>query len=242
MAASEPYPTQANLANRLARLEERLDKLERGAPKTLTTFYSSSSNDILMRAGTDPDTDSRVFAVGRDSGQAAIEVRAPNEGTTQNVKIYDRRGNEIMGDSETFDAGLRRPSISHNIIRVGSTPPAQTTFVYTTVGEAYFRKSNPSVEVILDYWSSDGATNIDLRFREIDTFTTLGTLSAPYNPTLLAPIPRTRLLTPSLVIPESRFPVGGQVHLIVEAQKSVGAPGGSNFTVDVLAIRGSDDI
>ncbi len=241
MATSEPYPTQANLANRLAALEERINKLERGAPKTLTTFYNSQG-DVLMRSGIDPETESRVFSVGRDTGQAAIEVRAPSDEATQNVKVFDRRGNVIMGDSETFDAGLRRPSISHNVIRIGSTPPAQTTFVYTTVGEAYFRKSNPSIEVILDYWSSDGATNIDLRFREIDTFTVLGSLSAPYNPTLLAPIPRTRLVTPSLVIPESRFPVGGQVHLIVEAQKSVGAPGGSTFTVDVLAIRGSDDI
>lgn len=241
MATSEPYPTQANLANRLAALEERINKLERGAPKTLTTFYSSQG-EVLMRSGTDPETDDRVFAVGRDNGQTALEVKTPAGAQTQSIKLYDRMGNVIVGDSETYPDGLRRPSISHNVVKIGSVAPSQTTLIYTTVGEAYFRKTNPAIEVVLNYWSSDGATGIQLRFREIDTFTQLGTLTSSYEP-IFNPAPvggsAVRLVTPPLVLPSSRFLVGDQVHLIVEAQKISGT---GNFTVDVLAVRGSDDI
>ena len=240
MATSEPYPTQANLANRLAALESRIEKLERGAPKNQVVFYNSGG-DVLMRAGTDPDTEERGFSIGQDSGGKALEVNSPGGGAPQSVKMYDRRGNVIVGDSETYEDGLRRPSISHNVRKIGSTAPAQTTTVYTTVGEAYFRKSNPSIEVVLNYFSSDGATSIRLRFREITTFLNLGTQAGgPYNPTILCPAVSTELVTPPLVLPSSQFPIGGAIHVIVEAEKTVASA--STFTVDVLAIRGSDEI
>jgi len=241
MAASEPYPTQANLANRLARMEERLDKLERGAPKTLTTFYNSAG-DVLMRSGTDPDTDDRIFAIGRDNGGTALEVKTPDGGETQSIKLYDRYGQVIVSDSETYSQGLRRPSISHNITHMTLALPAQTTTVYQTQAEALFRKSNPSVEVIYNVFSSDGATGVSLRFKEGDTNTQLRPRNGIQNYEIAhnpAPAVLIRNITPPLELPSSQFAVGDQIRLIVEAYRFSGV---GTFVVQVLAIRGSDEL
>jgi hypothetical protein len=227
---------------RLSDLTSRVEKLERGPTNATQTVFHNSQGDVLMRAGTDPDSGEKGFTVGRTDGKPVIEVKAAPGQDTQNIKLYDRAGNMILGDSETFESGLRRPSISAMVNNVGLVPPAQTTFIYTTVADAYFRKSNPAIEVVLNYWSSDGATAIQLRFRELDTFTVLGGLNAPYEP-IFNPAPiganAARLVTPPLVLPDSRFPIGEQIHLIVEAQKISGA---GTFTVHTLAVRGSDDV
>jgi hypothetical protein len=242
MATSEPYPTQANLSNRLAALEERIQKLERSTPKTLTTFYNSGSNEVLMRAGTDPETEDRIFAVGRDDGGTALEVKTPDGGDTQSVRIYDRYGQVIVSDSQTYSQGLRRPSISHNVTHMTLALPAQTTTIYQTQAEALFRKSNPSVEVIYNIFSSDGATGVSLRFKEGDSNIQLRprdgiqNYEIAHNP---APAVIARGITPPLELPSSQFAVGDQIRLIVEAYRFSGV---GTFVVQVLAVRGSDEL
>lgn len=234
MAGTEKYPTQASLIQTVNDLIARIEKLERGSNPTLVTFHDSHGT-VLMRAGTDPKTDLRGFNVNRNNGVAAIEV---NGTTDQNVGIYDKSGQLVLGDSSTYDSGIMRPSISHNAVTTGMTLPANTSSIYITVGECHFRKSNPAIEVILYYFSSDGATGIQLRFRDANTNAQFNTAAGGvYNPTFNpAPAGAQLLRTPPLELGEG-FPVGGEIHLIVEAQKVSGA---GTFTVQTVAVRGAD--
>lgn len=235
MATSEKYPSQADLTQRLSAMESRLQKLERGSPGTLTTFYNSQG-DVLLRAGKDPVTGDKLFEVNRDGGAPAIAVTS-NGNAQQSVQLYDHGGSLIVGDSVNYTDGLRRPSISHNVMVIGDTPPAQTSNIFITVAEAHFRKTNPTLEVLLYYYSSDGATGVQLRFRDITTNTVLADSSGFYQPNFNpAPIVQARLLTPALIL-GSQFPVGGEIDLIVEAQRTSGT---GTFTVHVLSVRGGD--
>lgn len=234
MAGTEKYPTQANLLKMVNDLTARIEKLERGDKPTLVTFHDSHGT-VLMRAGTDPNTDMRGFSVGRNDGVPAIEV---NGVTTQNVGVYDKSGQLILGDSLTYDSGIQRPSISHNVLNTGMSIPAVTSLIYVTVAESHFRKSNPAIEILLYYFSSDGATALQLRFRDANTNTQFNTSSGGiYNPTFSpAPAAAAFLRTPPLELGEN-FPVGGEIHLIIEAQKVSGA---GTISVQGIAVRGAD--
>jgi hypothetical protein len=115
---------------------------------------------------------------------------------------------------------------------------AVTSLIYVTVSEAHFRKSNPAIEVLLYYFSSDGATGLQLRFRDANTNTQFNTpAGGVYNPTFNpAPAGAAFLRTPPLELGEN-FPVGGEIHLIVEAQKVSGA---GTISVQTVAVRGAD--
>jgi hypothetical protein len=92
--------------------------------------------------------------------------------------------------------------------------------------------------VLLYYFSSDGATGLQLRFRDANTNAQFGTASGGvYNPSFNpAPAAAAFLRTPPLELGES-FPVGGEVHLIVEAQKISGT---GTISIQTLAVRGAD--
>lgn len=232
MAGSEKYPTGADAMKYIAALESRIEKLERGSNPTVVAFHDNVGT-VLMRAGTDPATLQKGFTVGRSNGKDAIAVSADDH-----IAVYDKSGQLVLGDSNTYDSGIMRPSISANVVVTGMSLPTNTSAIYITVGEAHFRKSNPAIEVLLYYFSSDGATGIQLRFRDAITnaqFNTPG--GGIYNPTFNpAPVGAAFLRTPPLELGEG-FPVGGEVHLIVEAQKVSGA---GTFTVQTVAVRGAD--
>lgn len=234
MAGTEKYPTQASLVQQINDLTARIEKLERSNNPTQVVFHDSSGT-VLMRAGTDPNTGQRGFQVGRNDGVNAISV---NGTATQNVAIRDKSGQLVFGDSEVYDSGIQRPSISHNVVVTGTTLPANTNTIYNTVGECHFRKSNPAIEILLYYFSSDGATGIQLRFRDANTNAQFNTASGGvYNPTFNpAPAIATYLRTPPLELGEA-FPVGGEIHLIIEAQRISGT---GTYTVQSLAVRGAD--
>jgi hypothetical protein len=242
VATSEKYTTQPDLANRLSELQSRIEKLERGSAKSQVVFYSSSSNDVVMRAGTDPETGERGFTVGRDTGGAALEVNSSETGKPQSVKIYDHQGQVIVRDSETYQSGLSRPSLSHNVTHVTLALPAQTTTVYAAQAEINFLKSNPSVEVVYNVFSSDGATGVSLRFRELATGTQLrprygiANYEIAHNP---APAVLLRNVTPPLELPANIFNVGAPIQMVVEAYRFSGV---GTFVVQVLAVRGSDEV
>ena len=245
MAADEKYPLVPDLTKTVAALTARIEKLERGGNPNTTVFYNSSG-DVLLRAGTDPNSGNKVFSVGRDNdGKAALAVSPAEVGSGQSIKIYDRSGQVIVGDSQTYQSGLRRPSISHSIIHNTQTWPAQTSTSYATQAEAYFRKSNPTIEVIYNYFSSDGATGVSVRFVEIETGTHLaprydqsGNYEIFHNP---APAVLTRNQTAPLELANGLFNVGDPIHLAVQAYRPVGF-GTGTFVVQVVAIRGADDL
>lgn len=240
MATSEKYSTQPDMAQRLSQMESRIEKLERGSPKNQVVFFNSAG-DVLMRAGTNPDTEERGFTVGRDTGGAALEVTSPGSGAPQSVKIYDHQGQVIVRDSETYQSGLSRPSISHNVTHVTIALPAQTTTSYQTQAEINFLKTNPSVEVVYNVFSSDGATGVSLRFRELVTNTQLrprygiANYEIAHNP---APAVLLRNVTPPLELPANVFNVGAPIQFVVEAYRFSGV---GTFVVQVLAVRGSDE-
>ena len=233
----EKYPTSSgDLMAKLAELEARVQKLERGPSNPTQTVFHNSAGDVLMRAGADPETGEKGFTVGRDDGKTALMVSG------ETTKVFDRTGQVIVSDAPGFESGLGRPSISAMVNKVGALASAQTSLIYVTVAEAFFRRSNPAIEVVLQHFTSDGATGIQLRFRDGDTFTQLGPVAggALYEPSFSpSPAAPVRFRTPPLLLPPGTFPVGGEVRLIVEAQKISGA-GPATFTVDVLAVRGAD--
>jgi len=241
VATSEKYTTQPDMAQRLSALESRIEKLERGSPKNQVVFFNSQG-DVLMRAGTDPETDERGFTIGREDGGTALQVSSPGSGAPQSVKIYDHQGQVIVRDSETYQSGLSRPSISHNITHVTLALPAQTTTVYAAQAEVNFLKSNPSVEVVYNVFSSDGATGVSLRFKELATGTQLrpryevSNYEIAHNP---APAVLLRNVTPPLELPANVFNVGAPIQLVVEAYRFSGV---GTFVVQVLAVRGSDEV
>lgn len=240
MAGTEKYTTQPDLAQRLSDLTSRIEKLERGSAKNQVVFFNSAGG-VLMRAGTDPSTDERGFTVGRDTGNKALEVSSPQVGSPQSVKLYDHQGQVLIRDSETYQSGLSRPSISHNVTPVTLALPAQTTTVYQAQAEINFLKSNPSVEVLYNVFSSDGATGVSLRFKELATNTQLrpryeiANYEIAHNP---APAVLFRAITPPLELPANVFNVGAPIQLVVEAYRFSGV---GTFVVQVLAVRGADE-
>lgn len=241
MATTDKYPSQPDMARTIKELTSRVEKLERGANPNATVFYNSQG-DVLLRAGKDPDTGDRGFTVGRETGSSALEIGATGPAVNQTIRMYDHAGQLILSDSETYGTGLRRPSISHNVTQVTIAPPAQTTTIYQTQGEAYFRKTNPSIEIVYNVFSSDGATGVSLRFKEGDTNTQLrprygiSNYEIAHNP---APAGFIRVVTPALELPANIFNMGDQIRLIVEAYRFSGV---GTFVVQVLAIRGSDEL
>lgn len=242
-SAGEKYETQADLLKVIANLTSRVEKLERSSPKNQVVFFNSDG-DILMRAGTDPEKDERVFTVGRSSGNGvALEVSTPSgPSENQSLKIYDHDGQVVHRDSETYGHGLSRPGVSANINHTTLALPAQTNTVYQTQAEAHFRKVNPSIEVVYNIFSSDGATPVSLRFIELNTGTQLTTQFGIANYEIFwnpAPAVLAKSTTPPLVLPAGLFPVGGEVHLAVQAYRVF--PGVGTFVVQVLAVRGADE-
>src|SRR5690242_17090746 len=116
-SAGEKYPTQSDLLRVIADLTSRVEKLERATPKDQVVFYDSAGT-TLLRAGKDPDTEERVFRVGRSNGTgAALEISSfeDPDSTDQSVKIYDHDGQVVLRDSETYGHGLSRPGLQANI-------------------------------------------------------------------------------------------------------------------------------
>ena len=241
-SAGEKYSTQPDVARMISDLTSRIEKLERASPKNQVVFHDTDGT-VLMRAGTDPVTEERGFTVGRGDGNTALEVSAPTAGTAQTIKLYDHKGEAIVRDSETYGSGLSRPSLSHHIINSTVALPAQTnTLPYATQAEAYFRKSNPSIEILYDIFSSDGATGVSLKFMELDSGTQLRPRNGIQNYEIAhnpAPAVKARFFTPALDLEAGKFGIGDQIHLGVQAYRFSGV---GTYVVQVLAIRGADEV